>query len=286
MLASSESYKEDQVPRKSLGVNPLAEQWPMLPADELNALAEDIAANGLLSPITLDGDGRILEGRNRHAACLAAKVEPTFATYEGDDPLGFILSMNDRRRHMTKGARAIVIARMAQMEKSSIRGWKAGAANGDNSLQRMLSDAETILAHSTANADSVVAGTMTFSKALDEAREAKANADERVTKLERLRDSAPDLAAQVDDERLTLGEAMAAAVERRRKYVEVATLAVDQITAPLVGFPEKGDASKIAERYLANYDPDVKAAPSSKTVRHVGTILIAIADQLERDKGA
>ena len=39
------------------GAHPLADRFPMLPADELERLAEDIAENGLQQPIVVDADG-------------------------------------------------------------------------------------------------------------------------------------------------------------------------------------------------------------------------------------
>lgn len=70
-----------------------------------------IKLRGQLQPIVLDSDGRILDGRNRFAACKLADVEPKFSTYEGDDPDGYALAVNISRRHMTKGQQAIVVAR-------------------------------------------------------------------------------------------------------------------------------------------------------------------------------
>ncbi len=49
-------------------VHPVAELFPMLGADDLAELAADIAERGLLHPIVLDADGRLLDGRNRLAA--------------------------------------------------------------------------------------------------------------------------------------------------------------------------------------------------------------------------
>jgi hypothetical protein len=63
----------------------------------------------LLQPIVLDKDGTILDGRNRYAACQLAGIEPTFTTYDGDDPEGYALAVNLARRNMNKGQMAIVI---------------------------------------------------------------------------------------------------------------------------------------------------------------------------------
>lgn len=54
--------------------------------------------------------GRILDGRDRYAACQLAGIEPTFATYDGDDPDGYALAVNLARRNMNKGQTAVVIA--------------------------------------------------------------------------------------------------------------------------------------------------------------------------------
>ncbi len=70
----------------------------MLADDELKDLAADIAERGLLQPLVKDKDGRLLDGRNRLAACGIAGVEPTFITYEGDDPAGYAVSVNVARR--------------------------------------------------------------------------------------------------------------------------------------------------------------------------------------------
>jgi hypothetical protein len=81
-----------------LAVHPVAALFPMLADDELEELAADIKERGLLQPIVLDADGRVLDGRNRLAACEIAGVEPRFITYEGNDPYGDGFSLNRRRR--------------------------------------------------------------------------------------------------------------------------------------------------------------------------------------------
>lgn len=92
-------------------VHPAADRFPMLPADELRSLAEDIAINGLHHAIVLLPDGTLLDGRNRLAACDLAGVMPTFSTYHGDAPYAFVVSENIRRRHLEHGQAAFFALR-------------------------------------------------------------------------------------------------------------------------------------------------------------------------------
>ena len=67
--------------------------------EAFDSLVHDIGAHGLHEPIWLF-DGKIIDGRNRHRACLEAGVEPRFRQYEGTDEwlVQFILSENLERR--------------------------------------------------------------------------------------------------------------------------------------------------------------------------------------------
>lgn len=85
--------------------HPAAELFPMLPPDELRALADDIAQHGQLYPIILL-DGAILDGRNRHAACQLAGVTPRFEDYDGDSPTAYVISANLKRRNLTTAQQA------------------------------------------------------------------------------------------------------------------------------------------------------------------------------------
>jgi len=77
-----------------------ANMLPMLDDQALADLAEDIRTNGLREPIWLYDD-KILDGRNRYCACLAAEVQPQYRTYLGDEPFSFVVSLNLHRRHLT-----------------------------------------------------------------------------------------------------------------------------------------------------------------------------------------
>jgi len=72
--------------------------------DNLDALAEDIRANGLQCPVEVMG-GRILDGRRRYMACSLAGVEPDIIEVSPDDPVSYVLSLNLHRRHLTPSQR-------------------------------------------------------------------------------------------------------------------------------------------------------------------------------------
>lgn len=91
--------------------HPIADVWPVMDEVKLAELAEDIKKNGQLVPVWLY-EGKILDGRNRWAACKIAGVTPKTQEYTGDEPTAFAVALNDRRRHMNKGSLAAVAAEL------------------------------------------------------------------------------------------------------------------------------------------------------------------------------
>lgn len=98
--------------------HPAANIFPMLDEPDLAALAEDIRAHGLRNPVVVIGS-KVLDGRNRLAACERLGIEATFVQYEGDDPVAFVLSENLHRRHLNESQRAMVAARIATMKQGA-----------------------------------------------------------------------------------------------------------------------------------------------------------------------
>lgn len=124
--------------------HPLAACFPLLPDDEITALADDIQARGLQSPIVVFED-RILDGRNRYRACRMRGVVPETVAYNGDDPAGFVISMNIHRRHLNTSQRAIAAANVAKLSNMP----REQAAEQLNVSTRSVADAAKVIEHGT-----------------------------------------------------------------------------------------------------------------------------------------
>jgi N6-adenosine-specific RNA methylase IME4 len=94
--------------------HPLTDLFPPLDGVEFGELVADVGAHGLREPITTY-DEKILDGRNRYRACLAAGIEPVFVPYGGKDPVAYVISANLRRRHLNEGQRAMLAAKLATL---------------------------------------------------------------------------------------------------------------------------------------------------------------------------
>jgi hypothetical protein len=98
----------------ALEFHPLANLFPLIEGAEFDELVADIKANGLSEAIVVFDD-KILDGRNRYRACVAAAVQHRIMPYRGADPLAFVISKNVHRRHLNESQRAIVAAKLAQL---------------------------------------------------------------------------------------------------------------------------------------------------------------------------
>ena len=103
----------DEIDRK---YHEVANIFPLLQGAEFEALKADVLENGLLEPITIDADGAILDGRNRHRACIEISTTPRFTTWNGRGSLvAFVVSKNLRRRHLDSSQCAVVALEILPM---------------------------------------------------------------------------------------------------------------------------------------------------------------------------
>ena len=120
--------------------------------------------------IVRDDAGVLIDGRNRLRACEIAGVVPTFVSLNGHDAAAFIVSANLERRNLNKGQQAIALAMIYPEPGKGGRG-KTSEANtaakrGGFSADR-LSDARSVLKHSRALAEAVLAHRTSLDKALE-----------------------------------------------------------------------------------------------------------------------
>jgi len=100
---------------QNIPFHPMAGIFPLLHGNAFADLQQDINENGLLEPIVLF-DGQVLDGRNRFRACQEIGTEPAFAEYQGNDPLQYVISLNLHRRHLSESQRAMVGAKIANID--------------------------------------------------------------------------------------------------------------------------------------------------------------------------
>lgn len=126
-------------------IHEAAKIFPMA-EESIPALAEDIKTNGQRLPILLL-NGQVIDGRRRLAACELAGVTPTTADVTMEqvkDPIAFVLSLNDHRRHLTASQRALAAAkaksyyeRLAK-ERHREGSKKGGLMNGNQKVRESV----------------------------------------------------------------------------------------------------------------------------------------------------
>lgn len=159
----------------NLEFHQIADIFPLIQGKEFQELRDDISENGVHEPIVLHEE-KILDGRNRFRACQEIGVSPEFVQYEGEDPVGYIVSLNLLRRHLNESQRAMVAARLANMEvgnpdfsnSANLQNSKTRAESADllNVSERSVNTAKTVQKNGTESlVDAVTQGEISVSAA-------------------------------------------------------------------------------------------------------------------------
>ncbi len=92
-----------------LELHPLCTFFPRMEGPDFEALKADIKANSLRQRI-VTYKGMILDGGNRYRACIETGTPFHTLEYNGSDPVGYVLSANLHRRHLSPGQSAAIVS--------------------------------------------------------------------------------------------------------------------------------------------------------------------------------
>ena len=107
----------------------LSAAFPSMTDTELIALTDDVSIHGQRDAGTLF-EGKVLDGWHRYQACELAGIQFNADQYIGDDPVGFVMSRNAHRRHLTASQRAAAIVLCSE--------WKAVGRPGNGDMKSPL----------------------------------------------------------------------------------------------------------------------------------------------------
>jgi len=107
---------------KEIQAHEYADIFPMMDGTDFDNLKKDLTDNGFdkTRPIILH-EGKILDGRNRFKACNEVNIKPSFEKFEGEDSLGFVISTNLNRRHLTNSQRATIAVEILPLLEEKAR---------------------------------------------------------------------------------------------------------------------------------------------------------------------
>ena len=267
-------------------VHPFASRFPMLSDEELEDLAGDIRENGLIHPIVLDRDGRLIDGRNRLEACRRAGVTGTFTVYHGQNPVAYILSENNKRRHMRKG-QLVMLAVIAEPENLLNGSTSREVASDLGVHYSMVTMARTVRKWASDLVDPVILGTMELKPAYDVACKRRDELEGEPARLARLEKEWPDLALKVREGELTLPGAEAEAKERKRKEEQRIRITTENLNTALTYLdPGQVKPDEAAANFLDS-NPDLvggRADFSPERARRAADVLIRYAEMKEKQK--
>lgn len=226
-MSSLATLAQDQYPWP---VHPAAELFPLLEGVEFDDLVADIRDNGLHEPVWLFNDPDrgtvLLDGRNRVRACLAAAVEITTRWYSGDDPIGFVISENVKRRHLTTGQLGLLILETQKL-------YAAEAAKRKAHGQTAPGRPRETLGADLHQASRPSSATARAPRSADHAARVAGISGRAVAQAKRVAEQAPDLAEKVRDGSLALDRADRIIRDREAEQRRIAQAKAEAAAVPI-----------------------------------------------------
>lgn len=240
--------------------------FPMMNANDMRSLLEDMKANGYdkSAPIVLY-EGKILDGRNRYAAANQLGIEPAFVEFEGGDPVLFAVRYNLNRRHLTDGQRAAVAAKLANLTRGDFHGnqhvvsanlqipefaelsvptkpkiSQADAADMLNVSERSVATVKAVEKAAPELVDKILAGEITPHAAYQQVKVSREEAAKMagvsakdMAKIDHIEKVAPELLPKLESGEMTLDKATkeVKAIERQEYRNELATIGMSVPTS-------------------------------------------------------
>ena len=264
--------------KAQLEFHPIANVFPLIEGEEFKDLVEDIREHGVLEPIWLY-EGKILDGRNRYRAYLAAfpntDEDPPFREYLDEKPVEFVISLNLKRRHLNESQRGMVADNIAKLKKGDNQHAQICAPSQEeaadllNVSRRTVQHARRVHEEGTRElVQAVERGTVSVSAAADVATLPHAEQQEIVARGEReILKAATEIRAKKNEARLAARTKELSEISRNSAPLpqdrQYPVLLVDPLwqyeTAPL------GDVARsVADKYPTMPLVDIVALPVEK----------------------
>jgi hypothetical protein len=122
-------------------LHPACAAWPRPDDKTVAEMTASIKGDGVHNPIWITADNLLLDGKTRLEICETLGIEPPVSVYTGDDPEGFTVAQNARRRHLTTGALALIVAKLHERK----RGGFAGNRNAAKTSTKTKVSSETLV---------------------------------------------------------------------------------------------------------------------------------------------
>jgi len=217
--------------------HPIAEIFPLIDGPEFSALVADVQAHGVREPIWLY-EGKILDGRNRYRAALESGATFDTRTFDGDalEAIELVWSLNRTRRHMSPSQAAMADAKRNKLEDAYAAVREAAKKRQKESPGRPKKGVEQI---PQVFEDAATAQEQPPAPKTRDIRAKAAGTNAKYINLaDKIIDTRPDLAAEVEAGRKTLSDVQRTlredAREQRRDENRALIAATPSITAEAV----------------------------------------------------
>ncbi|WP_431289718.1 MT-A70 family methyltransferase [Burkholderia cepacia] len=106
---------DKETPVGGFVIHPAAHLFPAMNDSEFDEFKEDIRQNGQQVPILVQ-NGQLIDGRHRYRACCELGIEPKVEEVAAGQSIErLIVSLNQHRRHLSDGQRAMIAGRLANI---------------------------------------------------------------------------------------------------------------------------------------------------------------------------